>query len=71
MYKRQVILLSDAFIGNGSSAWRVPEADEYPAIKPPYLSKERIDAGGWRPYERREDNKVRYLSLIHILVHDS
>lgn len=58
-----VILLSDAFIGNGSSAWRVPEADEYPAINPPYLSKERIDAGGWRPYERREDNKVRYWAI--------
>lgn len=58
-----VILLSDAFIGNGSSAWRVPEADEYPAIKPPYLPQERIDAGGWRPYERREDNKVRYWAI--------
>jgi len=30
-----VILLSDAFIGNGSSAWRVPEETEYPAIKTP------------------------------------
>lgn len=58
-----VILLSDAFIGNGSSAWRIPEADEYPAIKPPYLPQERIDAGGWRPYERREDNKVRYWAI--------
>ena len=28
-----VILLSDAFIGNGSSAWRVPEASDYPDIK--------------------------------------
>ena len=35
-----VILLSDAFIGNGSSAWRIPEADEYPAIKTPDVPAE-------------------------------
>ena len=58
-----VILLSDAFIGNGSSAWRVPSADEFPAINPPYLPKERIDAGGWRPYERDEATKVRYWAI--------
>ncbi len=34
-----VILLSDAFIGNGSSAWRVPEETEYPAIKTPDLHR--------------------------------
>jgi 2-oxoacid:acceptor oxidoreductase, alpha subunit len=58
-----VILLSDAFIGNGSSAWRIPTADEYPAIRPPYLPQERIAQGDWRPYERREDDKVRYWAI--------
>ena len=29
-----VILLTDAFIANGSSAWRIPEMDKYPEIKP-------------------------------------
>ncbi len=58
-----VILLSDAFIGNGSSAWRIPDADEYPAINPPYLPASRIAEGGWRPYERREDNLVRYWAI--------
>lgn len=58
-----VILLTDAFIGNGSSAWRIPDEDEYPAIKPPYLPAERIKEGGWQPYERREDNKVRYWAI--------
>lgn len=58
-----VILLTDAFIGNGSSAWRIPEADEYPEIKPPYLPADRIAQGGWQPYERREDNKVRYWAI--------
>ena len=58
-----VILLTDAFIGNGSSAWRIPEADEYPAIKPNYLPKERIEEGGWRPYERNPDTLARYWAI--------
>lgn len=58
-----VILLTDAFIGNGSSAWRIPEPDEYPAINPPYLPADRIAAGGWRPYERNEENLVRYWAI--------
>ncbi len=57
-----VILLTDAFIGNGSSAWRVPEADEYPAIKVPEVTSDMI-AGGWRPYQRDEHTKVRYWAL--------
>ena len=58
-----VILLTNAFIGNGSSAWRIPDPDEYPAIRVPYLPKERIDAGGWRPYERDEESLVRYWAI--------
>lgn len=57
-----VILLSDAFIGNGSSAWRVPEADEFPEIKPPYLPESMTD-GSWRPYQRDEKTKVRYWAI--------
>lgn len=58
-----VILLTDAFIGNGSSAWRIPDADEYPAINPPYVPAEKVAEGNWRPYDRREDNKVRYWAI--------
>ncbi|MBO4943745.1 MAG: 2-oxoacid:acceptor oxidoreductase subunit alpha [Muribaculaceae bacterium] len=58
-----VILLSDAFIGNGSSAWRIPDPDEYPAIKPPYLPADRLAEGGWQPYERRDSDKVRYWAI--------
>ena len=29
-----VILLTDAFIANGSTAWRIPAASEYPEIRP-------------------------------------
>ncbi len=58
-----VILLSDAFIGNGSSAWRIPDPDEYPAIRPHYLPAERIAEGGWRPYERDPQSLVRYWAI--------
>lgn len=57
-----VILLSDAFIGNGSSAWRIPDADEFPEIKVPLLPTERAD-GTWRPYERDADSLVRYWAI--------
>lgn len=57
-----VILLSDAFIGNGSSAWRIPEADEFPAIKPNYLPDDRRD-GSWTPYQRDPMSLVRYWAI--------
>ncbi len=57
-----VILLSDAFIGNGSSAWRIPDADEYPEIKPNYLPAEKCD-GSWKPYERDPQTQVRYWAI--------
>ena len=56
-----VILLTDAFIGNGSSAWRIPEADEYPEIKPNYVPDEL--KATWRPYMRNEETKVRYWAI--------
>ena len=56
-----VILLTDAFIGNGSSAWRIPEADEYPEIKPNYVPEEL--KATWRPYMRNEETKVRYWAI--------
>ncbi len=57
-----VILLSDAFIGNGSSAWRIPDADEYPAIKTPDVPADLLASGSWKPYMRRE-NLGRYWPL--------
>lgn len=53
-----VILLSDAFIGNGASAWRIPDDDEYPEIKTPDIPADVLEAG-WKPYMRRE-NLSRY-----------
>ncbi|MBP2690983.1 MAG: 2-oxoacid:acceptor oxidoreductase subunit alpha [Muribaculaceae bacterium] len=57
-----VILLSDAFIGNGSSAWRVPDADEYPEIHT-HDVPENLRDGSWRPYMRDEASKVRYWAV--------
>jgi 2-oxoglutarate ferredoxin oxidoreductase subunit alpha len=56
-----VILLSDAFIGNGSSAWRVPDPDEYPEIKTRYVPDSLRE--GWRPYVRDEKSQVRYWAI--------
>ncbi|MCD8385465.1 MAG: 2-oxoacid:acceptor oxidoreductase subunit alpha [Bacteroidales bacterium] len=54
-----VILLSDAFIGNGSSAWRIPDANDYPEIKVHYLPQEEVEQG-WKPYKRDAETLVRY-----------
>lgn len=54
-----VILLTDAFIGNGSSAWRVPDADEYPEIRVPYVADAQLHDGSWRPYQRDAVTQVR------------
>lgn len=58
-----VILLTDAFIGNGSSAWRIPDSDEYPEIKPPFISADKAAEISWRPYNRDEKTKVRYWAI--------
>ena len=57
-----VILLSDAFIGNGSTAWRIPDADEFPEIHTPDVPADRRD-GSWRAYERDAISKVRYWAV--------
>lgn len=57
-----VILLTDAFIGNGSSAWRVPEKDDYPEIKVPFVTPEQLE-NGWKPYDRDPETMVRYWSI--------
>lgn len=57
-----VILLTDAFIANGSSAWRLPELDKYPEIKPNYVSnyhEEKL----WKPYRRNHESMVRYWAV--------
>lgn len=57
-----VILLTDAFIANGSSAWRIPEADEYPEIRPNFVP-EHLRNSSWRPYLRDPETLVRYWAI--------
>ncbi len=55
-----VVLLTDAFVANGSGALRLPNLDEYPEIKPPYVPEEL--RGQWTPYQRNADG-VRYWAV--------
>ena len=57
-----VILLTDAFIANGSSAWRIPEEKDYPEIKPHLLPQSRLEEG-WRPYDRDEKSLARFWAI--------
>ena len=54
-----VILLTDAFIANGSSAWRIPDENEYPEIKAPAITEALLEKG-WKPYDRDAETLVRY-----------
>ena len=55
-----VVLLTDAFIANGSGAFKLPELDKMPAICPPYVPEEL--RGSWTPYMRAE-NGTRYWAV--------
>ena len=55
-----VVLLTDAFIANGSGAFKLPKLEEYPAINPPYVPEEL--KGQWTPYMRAE-NGTRYWAV--------
>jgi 2-oxoglutarate ferredoxin oxidoreductase subunit alpha len=55
-----VILLTDAFIGNGTSLWKLPKLAELPAIKPNYVKPEME---GCKVTARDEVSKARYWSV--------
>ena len=55
-----VVLLTDAYIANGSGAFRLPKLEEYPDIKPPYVPEEM--KGTWTPYMRAA-NGTRYWAV--------
>ena len=56
-----VVLMTDAFIANGSAAWKLPNLAEYPTITPPYVQLEM--KGSWTPYQRNEETGVRYWAI--------
>ena len=56
-----VILLTDGFIANGSSAWKLPDLNTYPAINPPYVTPEMRET--YAPYLRNPETGVRYWAI--------
>ena len=55
-----VILLTDAYVANGSGAFRLPKMADLPIITPPYVPQEM--QGSWTPYMRAE-NGTRYWAV--------
>ncbi len=56
-----VILLTDAFIANGSAAWKLPKMDELPDIRPHYVTEEQKYK--YTPYVRDPESQVRYWAI--------
>ena len=55
-----VVLLTDAYIANGSGAFKLPKMAQLDAINPPYVPEEL--KGKWTPYMRAE-NGTRYWAV--------
>lgn len=55
-----VVLLTDAYVANGSGAFKLPELEAMPTIRPPYVPEEL--KGKWTPY-MRNDNGARYWAV--------
>lgn len=55
-----VILMTDAYVANGSGAFRLPKMADFPTINPPYVPQEM--KGSWTPYMRAE-NGTRYWAV--------
>ena len=56
-----VVLLTDAFVANGSAAWRLPDINELPEIHPHYVTPEQ--KGHYTPYQRDPETGVRYWAI--------
>ena len=55
-----VVLLTDAFVANGSGAFKLPDLAQLDPINPPYVPEEL--KGKWTPYMRAE-NGTRYWAV--------
>lgn len=54
-----VVLLTDGYIANGSTPWKIPDVDkEFPKIKPRMATDKDLE-GGFLPYQRDETKLVR------------
>jgi 2-oxoglutarate ferredoxin oxidoreductase subunit alpha len=56
-----VVLLTDGYVANGSGAWRLPDLNDYPDIRPQYVTPDM--KGSYSPYLRNPDNGVRYWAV--------
>lgn len=56
-----VLLLTDAYVANGSAAWKLPNIAELPEIHPHYAPESM--KGNYTPYERDEETLVRYWGI--------
>ena len=61
-----VVLLTDAYIANGSGAFKLPQMAQLDAINPPYVPEEL--KGKWTPYMRAE-NGTRYWAVREGFAH--
>ena len=55
-----VVLMTDAYVANGSGAFKLPNLAEFPAINPPYVPAEM--KGTWTPYMRNAEGS-RYWAV--------
>lgn len=56
-----VVVLSDAYIANGSGAWPIPEVKDLPTITPHRVTEEMKDK--YTPYMRDEKTMARYWAV--------
>lgn len=56
-----VVLLTDAFVANGSGAWKLPNIDELPEIHPHYVTDDQ--KGNYTPYRRDPETGARYWAI--------
>lgn len=56
-----VVLLTDAFVANGSGAWKLPNIDELPEIHPHYVPADQ--KGNYTPYRRDPETGARYWAI--------
>ena len=56
-----VVLLTDAFVANGSAAWKLPDINRLPEIHPHYAPAGQ--KGCYTPYRRDPETGVRYWAI--------
>lgn len=55
-----VILLTDGYIANGASAWKIPDLSEYPTITPNDMSQYTGSVETWNVTDRQDETLARY-----------